>query len=116
MGILRYLGLCGVLVFLMSCDSAQKAWEGTQDKLDQISPLKDETQKLAKEELNKLFSLEYKVVEVSSKLTADNLQIMLSELGQQRWDCFNVIHREEGIWIFCKRKPETYLRYIPRVF
>jgi hypothetical protein len=76
----------------------------------------NELDSLASQEVEKLFVFEYNVVELPSGQSTEQLNEQLSELGKERWDCFHVEEKETQIRLFCKRRPKTYLRYIPRVF
>lgn len=67
-------------------------------------------------ELEKLHSLEYKVLEIDGKLATVDLETAFADLGKERWDCFHIEERAESLRVFCKRNPKTYLKYIPRMF
>ncbi len=88
--------------------------------LDQVYSKQKPLSEKAQKEIEKLFTFQYKIVEYSDSLSAAELEKKLNKLGKERWDCFYVSHIKKNnqgkIRIFCKRKPKTYLRYVPRVF
>lgn len=76
-------------------------------------------------EVEKLHQLDYTVVSFPLDSSAQSIEQSLDELGRNRWDCFHVERtvkvtreekRETQLLVFCKRLPETYLRYIPKNF
>ena len=80
-----------------------------------------ETTKEAMTEISKLQQYEYKILTVPADTTPVALQSSLNELGRERWDCFHVEKRlnpaepaKSELAMFCKRRPETPLRFIPR--
>lgn len=83
---------------------------------DTVADLTSDGSEMAQGEVEKLFVFEYKVVEFQMDLPASELQESLTLLGRERWDCFHVEPQELSNRFFCKRRPKTYLRYIPRVF
>ena len=82
-------------------------------KLDQR---RQEVQNSSAAELHKLHSLEYKLVEIDAAASSSDIEQRLVELGSERWDCFHVQPLDKTLRVFCKRSPETFLKYIPRVF
>jgi hypothetical protein len=70
-----------------------------------------------KEEVEKLFRWEYKVIETPADQSAGALESQLSELGADGWECFHIHTQTSGlVRITCKRKPKSalsYLKYIP---
>ncbi|MCB0339573.1 MAG: hypothetical protein KDD53_08215 [Bdellovibrionales bacterium] len=93
-----------------SLQSVQKLIE------EQIKPAGEQAQTLAKDEVEKLFTWEYRVAEFEATDSAEQLEIELAKLGSKRWECFSITPSGLKIRIFCKRKPKSYLRYIPRAF
>lgn len=82
----------------------------------QVQELASGSKDTATEEVEKLFTFDYRVVEFDKSLPATDLELKLNELGKERWECFHVEPRESVLQFFCSRRPKTYLRYIPRVF
>ena len=76
-------------------------------------------------EVDKLYQLEYTVVSFPLTSSAQRLEGALDELGKKRWDCFHVERslkenaqgeKSAALLVFCKRLPETFLRYVPKQF
>ncbi len=67
---------------------------------------------MAKNEVDKLFTVEYKVFEVDAVGGPAAIDATLNKAGQDRWDCFSVDHVESThkYRFFCKRQPKSYLR------
>ncbi|MBX7138192.1 MAG: hypothetical protein K1X83_09420 [Oligoflexia bacterium] len=89
--------------------SAGKTVEG-------ITPDTTDLQRSTSEEINKIFVIEYKVVELSASASANEIEKVLNELGSQRWECFDTATTDTGIRLMLKRPAKTPLRYIPRLF
>lgn len=81
-----------------------------------MTPSKDKVSGLAGDEIEKLHALEYRVEEIPWSSEIDELNQRLAELGRDRWDCFHLERAFDVNRIYCKRRPKSYLRYIPRVF
>ena len=76
-------------------------------------------------EVDKLYQLEYTVVSFPLTSSAQRLEGALDDLGKKRWDCFHVERslkenaqgqKSAALLVFCKRLPETFLRYVPKQF
>jgi len=85
-------------------------------ELTQEYTKKEKIEELTTDEFEKLFTYEYKVSEFSLELSVQEIEEGFQKLGKDRWECFDIEKDEESYKVFCKRKPKTYLRYIPRVF
>ena len=94
----------------------RRALDATKDRVTEISPSKEEIKSLTTDELNKLSAFEYHVAEIKRDLSIEELEKELSALGLERWECFEIEQLEKSYRIFCRRRPQTYLRYIPRMF
>ena len=94
-------------------EGVSKAWEQARSAVDKISP---EVQQRTSGEVEKLFVFEYHVEDIESGRSADELKERLTALGRDRWDCFHIEPQEQGLRVFCKRNPKTFLKYIPRIF
>lgn len=115
------------LLLLASCDSSRTNSD-TVDTLMRsvkdlhesvtgtIAPTAKELQNAATSEVDKLFSIEYKVLELPSSTPGPDVERSLIDLGADRWNCFSVIPRPESILITCNRRPLSYLRYALRFF
>jgi hypothetical protein len=66
------------------------------------------------EEYNRPNTWEYKIIPVA---LADGdpgaLSAKLNELGAERWECFSVVPADDGITLFLKRHPKSYLPNLP---
>ncbi len=81
-----------------------------------LGPQGEVIQERTKEEVEKLFRWEYRVVETEVGIAAGEMEKRLSELGNEGWDCFHISNAPEGTRITCKRRPRsalTYLQLIP---
>jgi hypothetical protein len=88
----------------------------TKDKVVELSPSTGDIKNLTTDEFKKLATFEYKVTEVPRVASALELEAQLALLGADRWECFQIDPAETHYRIFCRRRPETYLRYLPRMF
>ncbi|GEM_PF-2898923 len=73
-------------------------------------------QKMAQDEVDKLFSVEYKVIEIDDVGDMAHINAVLNKAGKDRWDCFSSEHVQKKYRFFCKRRPQSYLRYFTRGF
>lgn len=114
---------CLVLMLCLGCEARSK--QDVRRQLDQvIAELKNQGDASIKE-VDKLHQLEYTVLSLPADGSAQLIEGALDELGRKRWDCFHVekstqvnrkgIHSAK-LLVFCKRLPETFLRYIPKNF
>lgn len=69
----------------------------------------------ASAEMEKLFRLEYRVVEIKNGSSSE-IEQQLTALGNDRWDCFHAESSRNALLFFCKRAPKTYLRYLLKMF
>lgn len=113
-----------IVLSLAGCQDLKDNTPGELSKLkDQVTELGSSVKDYvhssnAPDEIKKLYQYEYKVLQYPIK----NLPLIeehLSELGKDRWDCFDTEKlitegKEPTLLVFCKRKPETPLKYIPK--
>jgi hypothetical protein len=81
-----------------------------------VRPHTEAVQAKTKEELDKLFRWEYKVVDIPLATDAASLQAQLSALGEENWEVLNMTTTDHVNRIICKRRPTSaigYLKYIP---
>lgn len=90
-------------------DSAKRT---IQDYTPETGPLKD----AAEGEIEKLFTFEYKVLEIDSASGAVEIENELAKAGLERWECFSAHQHGDKLRILCSRRPKSYLRYIPKLF
>lgn len=73
-------------------------------------------------EINKLHQFEYHVARMPLDSSPASIEGALDALGKDRWNCFDVetvlvqrdSKREKMLEFFCKRAPETPLRFVPQ--
>jgi len=86
------------------------------DVTDAMRPHSDAVQARTKEEVEKLFVWEYKVTDISASLSATEQEDALKRLGQEHWECFDIMQMSGTLRISCKRRPASaisYLKFIP---
>ena len=113
-------------LLLMACDSKSKLEDiqqgiskqvgELQKTIEGLKPVQKDLTQQASTEVEKLYIYEYKVAELAKTLSNTDLEKELTALGAERWDCFHVEAIDNNLKVFCKRKPKTYLNYVPRVF
>ncbi len=119
--------LCTVFLFssLIGCNRKE-----TKELQNQVSALtksvtdlvgENVTTKGAIDEVSKLQQYEYKVISIPHDSTSADIEATLNKYGKERWDCFSQDKHlsvegsgREEIRFFCRRRPETPLRFIPR--
>jgi hypothetical protein len=109
-----------VALLFSGCQSKDKNSQ-IRDLVDSLTnpqniPSREKLSEGAQQEVEKLFVFEYKVAEVKAELPAADLEAALQALGQERWECFALQQQGAMLRLFCKRRPKTYLRFIPRMF
>lgn len=81
-----------------------------------LGPHGEVLQERTKEEVEKLFRWEYRVVELEAPLSAPDFEKRLGELGNEGWECFNISTANTSTRVTCKRRPRSalaYLKFIP---
>jgi hypothetical protein len=100
-----------------SLDSILNKLEGAGSEVHEaVRPHTDAVHAKTKEELDKLFRWEYKVVELPLTADGPTLQAQLSALGEENWEVISMMTVDGGNRIICKRRPNSaigYLKYIP---
>lgn len=94
-------------------ERVQGASGGVQQAL---GPHGEVLQERTKEEVEKLFRWEYRVIELEATLPAPDFEKRLSELGNEGWECFDIATVSTATRVTCKRRPRsalTYLKFIP---
>lgn len=91
--------------------SIDGALNGANQALSRLTSSELSTKSSA--EIEKLFQFEYFVEDIPLDLTAEEMNVRMTDLGKERWDCFNLEHVSKGfIRVFCKRRPTSYLQYM----
>lgn len=94
----------------------QQLIDSASKQVSDVTPSKERVKELTADEVQKLYSFEYRFLEVELKAPASQIEAKLNELGQDTWECSFVDKNEVNLRFLCKRKPKTYLRYVPRIF
>jgi|GEM_PF-1834566 len=82
--------------------------------INSLSPHAEELSDAAVQEVRKLSIIEYKVVDFPIDISRSAIETQLAQLGGERWECLSVVPSNSGFRVFCHRRPESYLRYVPR--
>ncbi len=70
----------------------------------------DDIKDWIREDIKKIGTWEYKIVFLDAE---SNLEEELKKLGKERWECFWIERRENGLSLFLKRPIKSYLKAIP---
>lgn len=116
------IGLCSLVltISLMSCDRFRKKSSPQEIDLEAVEQaVSDLVEKYDYpiKEMAKLHQIEYKVFSFPGAQVNSTLESLLNKAGEQRWDCFHVQQNPatpSELLFFCKRMPETPLRYLPK--
>ena len=100
---------------LLGCESSAPVVDSISSGFDSVVQNGQQVTKATTQELEKLYNVEYKVVEISHT-DSSAIEAKLATLGQDRWECFFIEPVNGGNRFYFKRSPKTLLRYIPRVF
>ncbi|MBX7144605.1 MAG: hypothetical protein K1X79_09160 [Oligoflexia bacterium] len=117
--IVALLSLCGCddPKSSQAVDDLKRSVKEIQDSVTgSIAPAAREVQNLASGEVDKLFSIEYKVVQIPDNAPANTLEVTLAQLGADRWECFSILERAGATVISCHRRPTSYLRWVLKFF
>ncbi len=79
---------------------------GAQDVIEGARTRAQELGELSAEELQELWAIEYKTLEVTHTDLAA-LDEQLNALGQERWECYHVSEDGEGKVFYFKRRKST---------
>ena len=94
-------------------EHVQGASGGVQQAL---GPHGEVLQDKTKDEVEKLFRWEYRVVDIEASDSAADFEKQLMELGNEGWECFSIAPVVNATRVTCKRRPRsalTYLKLIP---
>lgn len=120
--IFKYIAI--IFLLFTACDNSkdlealksdlEKTIEETTTAIKEMTKDSDKIDDLASEEVEKLFNYEYTVKDYDSSLSAEEFEVNLKALGKDRWICFHIEKEIKYYRVFCRRRPKTYLRYLPR--
>ena len=119
------------LTLFAACDiNREKTKQAVSSLESQVNELSNTVQTAvskaeAPEELKKLQQYEYRIEVFAPDLSVADQTARLNALGKERWECFHIEARSklsviaqtnnsEELVVYCKRHPDTPLRYIPR--
>lgn len=116
----RLFAICALALTLIGCDQnsgdLSKLEQEARSLLKGVSEDHKKVQDATTKEVEKLFTFEYKVFDFSMEASSGEIEKKLSEGGREGWECFAVHEKRPNLRFFCKRRPKTYLRYVPRIF
>ncbi len=121
----KLLVIGGLLLELSGCGSGDGREPGiirdikhffrsTSNTIEGYTPSRDQISATATKQFQDMFTFEYRVVEVDNAVTAEQLERKLAELGQDRWECTQLLERGSSYMIPCRRRPISLLRYALR--
>ncbi len=116
-----------IIVILAGCEQSNQNSEALNEVMrsvrqlqesvtGNIAPAAKDIQSAASTEVDKLFAIEYKVLELPFAVAGAEMEKQISALGADRWNCFSIIPRDQSIIVTCQRRPMSYLRYALRFF
>ena len=116
--------LCCFLLIMNACGSKDSKTGDTvkelNAELDRLTKTVTDFVQTAQvpEELKKLQQFEYKVIEIPRATPSPDVENRLNELGKERWDCTlgGSSATIESLTFYCKRRPDTPLKYVPKTF
>jgi hypothetical protein len=98
-------------------DSLSKGIGVSPDQVQEaLGPHGDALQAKTKEEVDKLFRWEYRVIDLPAELSAEEMEKRLAALGSEGWECFSILPAPSSTRTICKRRPKsaiTYLKFLP---
>ena len=94
-------------------EELSKLYQQTHEAIQGVTPA---VQSLTTEQLEKLFIFEYQIMEVAADSPTSDIERRLQAFGRERWECYFVEHSGNSTRFYLKRRPATYLRYVPRWF
>ena len=83
---------------------AQEVVEGARMRADEL-------RQLSAEELQELWAIEYRSLEVAHSDLA-SVDDLLNELGRERWECYHVSEDERGRVFYFKRNKSTLTAHL----
>lgn len=86
--------------------------EASKGAIEALGPHAKTLGNLSTEEVSKLFSWKYKLVQVEANEPPEVMEQALIELGADNWDCFSIIQVADKIRISCKKRPPSALGYL----
>jgi hypothetical protein len=128
--ILKQLSLTPLILafVLLGCDGGSKHLEQAKEAVSQginslgkaVDEYTPESVKssarqvpiMAEDEYEKIFRIDYRVIELPRGKGPQYFEAALNELGKERWECFHIEPQAEKLIAFCSRRPLSYIRYL----
>ena len=122
--------MCLLILSVIGCDSSEtdtteqikKASQFIRDTADiALEEISNFSSDDASRELKKLRQFEYRVFTLAADSTPEQFESKLNSEGLLYWDCFDVERRispsdgTQQLQFFCKRRPDTPLKYVPHL-
>ncbi len=85
-------------------EDAQEVIEGARTRADEL-------RELSAEELQELWAIEYKSLEVAQSDLA-GVDDLLNEMGRERWECYHVSENGQGRVFYFKRNKSNATAYL----
>ncbi len=107
------ISVCFLIAISVGCQQVplNDLKEGAQEAIEDARTKAKELRELSAEELQEIWAIEYKTIEVThSDLAA--LDEQLNELGQERWDCYHVSEDGKGKVFYFKRGKSNAIAYL----
>ncbi len=115
----RFFALALLLLataLLSACPEDTPTFDDIYPAAESLQRKTSEAADSAGEEVNKVFTFEYRVLDIPQAASRAHIERELNAAGQEMWECFDMKEYGDSFRFFCKRRPKTYLRYIPRLF
>ena len=109
----KLIPLCLLLVISVGCQEAplNDLKGGARDVIEGARKKAQELGELSAEELQAIWAIEYKTLEVTHADLAA-LDEQLNALGQERWECYHVSEDGQGKVFYFKRGKSTAIAYL----
>jgi thioredoxin-related protein len=92
-------------------------WEKIKKKVEEVKSDDKEVSKQAQEwieeDIKKIGDWEYKVLKIKHT-EIDELETHLTQLGNDRWECFWIEKKDKDLLLLFKRPKISYLQKIPK--
>ena len=85
--------------------------EDAQEVIEGARITADELRELSAEELQELWTIEYKSLEVAQSDLA-RVDDLLNEMGRERWECYHVSENGQGRVFYFKRNKSNATTYL----
>ncbi len=110
---MKLIPLCLLLLISVGCQEAplNDLRGGAQDVIEGARTKAQELGELSAEELQAIWAIEYKTLEVTHADLAA-LDEQLNALGQERWECYHVSEDGQGKVFYFKRRKSNAIAHL----